>query len=127
MTEDSPRTNDALEPKTVLVRFPGRDDLSGTIDTTRWPLDGPDPRVMMRLADGRELIVPRDALAAEGDGTYRVTQLIEGLDADASSSIVIPVVEETAQVTSELVESGRVRVVKTVREEEQVIDRPLIQ
>src|SRR3954468_11766299 len=104
MTEDSIKTTDSLEPKIVLVKFPGRDDLSGTIDTARWPLEGPDPRVMMRLSDGRELIVPRDALAAQADGTYRITQLIERLDSESPATIVIPVVEESAQVTSELVE-----------------------
>lgn len=41
-------------------------------------------------------------------------------------SIVIPVIEEVAHVSTHQIETGRVRIVKTVREEEQVIDRPLL-
>ena len=47
-------------------------------------------------------------------------------DTPEGVSIVIPVVEEVAQVSTHQVETGRVRIVKTVREEEQVIDRPLL-
>lgn len=44
----------------------------------------------------------------------------------ASESVTIPVIEEQLVVGKRVVETGRLRVVKTVREEEQAIDIPLL-
>lgn len=40
--------------------------------------------------------------------------------------VVVPVIEERIQIGKEIVETGRVRIAKTVREEEQTVDIPLL-
>ena len=42
-----------------------------------------------------------------------------------SSTLVIPVIAEQLHVDKQAVETGRVRITKTIREDEQVIDLPL--
>ena len=49
------------------------DGLSGTIDTTQWPLDGSRPDVLVRLSDGRALMTSVDTLRRQDDGSYRLT------------------------------------------------------
>lgn len=44
-----------------------------------------------------------------------------------TDTLVIPVIAEHLQVDKQLVETGRVRIVKTVREEQQTVDLPLNQ
>ncbi|GAB2454662.1 hypothetical protein GCM10011375_02210 [Hymenobacter qilianensis] len=41
--------------------------------------------------------------------------------------VTIPVVEEQVQIGKDVVETGRIRVSKTVHEEQQVVDVPIIQ
>jgi uncharacterized protein (TIGR02271 family) len=45
----------------------------------------------------------------------------------SAESLVVPVVEESLEVGKRAVETGRVRISKTVREREEVIDEPLMQ
>ena len=47
--------------------------------------------------------------------------------ADAETeSLLIPVIEEQIQISKQVVETGRVRISKTVHEDEQLIDLPLL-
>jgi uncharacterized protein (TIGR02271 family) len=106
--------------------------LRGTIDTSQWSTDGRAAQVVVRLEDGRRVPVPAWALQPLADGNYRLelgtdlTELTAALD-KAGGRTVIPVVAEELAVRKRVVEKGRVRVSKLVREEEQTIDVPLAQ
>jgi uncharacterized protein (TIGR02271 family) len=119
------------------VRVTGQDGLSGTIDTTAWPVDRSHGDVLLRLDDGRELLVPQKALVAQNDGTFFLSIPRPQLEAALAHSegtgtergrgdVVVPVISEQLEVGSRRVETGAVRISKTVREEEQVIDQPLL-
>ena len=43
-----------------------------------------------------------------------------------SESLLIPVIEEQLHISKQLVETGRVRIIKTVHEEEQLVNLPLL-
>lgn len=45
---------------------------------------------------------------------------------DAMDTVRIPVIEEQLNVTRQLIETGRVRLVKTVHEDEQIVAIPLV-
>lgn len=132
-----------------LAAVSGPGGIRGTIDTKRWPLEGGPVRVMVRLDDGRELLVPREALAPTVGGAYRLDLSPEdsaacGLAPAArggparsaepspstgtpeSEELVVPVIREELDVRKRVVETGRVRISKVVREHEEVVDEPLL-
>lgn len=86
----------------------------------------------IRLADGSALLVPTGLLAPQADGSYRLPFSF-GIDSDGNDGEVagqsrmrFPVVEETPQVGTRVVDTGRgVRLHKTVSEREQLVDQPL--
>lgn len=81
----------------------------------------------VRLSDGSELHVPVALFALQPDGSYRLPfSLQHDGDDDGAASLRIPVHEERLHVDKRTVETGRgVRVHKTVREHQQIIDMPL--
>lgn len=119
----------------VEVTLP--DGLRGTIDTSRWPLDGSRQEILVVLSDGRHLMVPLSLLRREpGGGCHlplvadQLAQHEERAGVEASSGIAdatvaVPVVHEQLLVGKRVEESGRVRIKKVIREEEQVVDEPL--
>jgi len=92
--------------------------------------------VTLRLQNGRRVSVPARALNKRPDGTLIFSGSFAELNAAGVGTItsissdtgpvVIPVVEEEFQVEKRRVEAGGVRVTKTVREQEEVIDEPLL-
>jgi uncharacterized protein (TIGR02271 family) len=117
----------------AIVNVTATGGLRGTIDTAEWPVDGSRREILVRLNDGRQVMVPADALTPTPDGGYRLTlagtdlnALSAALDrASGSERAVIPVVEEELAVGKREVEAGRVRVTKLVHEEQRVVDQPL--
>jgi uncharacterized protein (TIGR02271 family) len=120
------------------VEVTGPDGLVGTIDTAACPLDGSRREVEIVLADGRRLTVPVELLRKEPDGRYHLPLRTEQLTRHeagggqaaasqgiAEATVAIPVVHEEARVEKRVEETGRVRIRKVVREEEQTIDEPL--
>jgi uncharacterized protein (TIGR02271 family) len=59
-------------------------------------------------------------------GRTDLAKLTEALGADAKDVTVVPVVAEELQVGKRTVQTGRVRITKVVREQEQVFDQPLV-
>ena len=55
------------------------------------------------------------------------SEIISGLNTDAQGRIVIPVMQEEVVVGKKMVETGKVRILKTVTEQQETIDIPLIQ
>jgi uncharacterized protein (TIGR02271 family) len=79
------------------------------------------------------VLVPIDALVRQDDGSYRLVtgSAVSDRQAGVGSSVsapplVVPVMEEVVDVHTRPVETGRVRLHKTVREREEVVDPPLL-
>ena len=114
------------------VRLAGDGSVIGTADAASWQTS-PHAPVMVRLDDGRQFQAPRDMLRPRDDGSFELSlgrtdlaKLTEALGADAKNLTVVPVVAEELQVGKRSVETGRVRITKVVREQEQVFDQPLM-
>ena len=119
-----------------------RDGLRGTIDATEQELEHGQRQVLVRLEDGRRVLVPTDEMHLEGDGSFTLpfslSELIQASErrgvvaprretaAAEDSSVVVPVVAEQLDVQKRVVEGGGVRIRKTVREREEIVDEPLM-
>jgi uncharacterized protein (TIGR02271 family) len=116
-------------PETVRVTGPG--SLRGTIDTAAWPLDSHRAQVFVQLEDGTSILVPREALIRQEDGSYHLIldpATWERRNASAEvrdSPLVVPVLQEVLYVHTTPVETGRVRIRKIVHEHEEIVDPPL--
>jgi uncharacterized protein (TIGR02271 family) len=129
----------------VSVNVTGAGEFRGTIEAVNGAACVPESAagpLRVRLEDGRELLTPPDALRRQPDGSYRLqlhgpdlAQLTDQLASAGGGSasgggdvagVVVPVLGEELKVGKRTVETGRVRVSKHVREEEQVVETPLI-
>jgi len=81
-----------------------------------------DKQAMLRMDGGRLILVPRTALVAQDDGNYRVDFSLIRFQQDGT--MVMPVIAEALNVEKREVEHA-VRVSKTVRTEDVVVDEPL--
>jgi uncharacterized protein (TIGR02271 family) len=117
-------------PETVQVTGPG--SLRGTVDTATWPLDSRQAQVLVKLEDGTSVLVPREALVQQQDGSYHVSPDPVTVERRAASgevresSLVVPVLKEVLEVHTTPVETGRVRILKMVHEREEMVDPPLL-
>jgi len=102
----------------------GRDNLRGILEPPG--AGGPGER-SIRLEDGRRLAIPAGLLVARAGGGYDLPLGIADLVArdDDRGETVVPVVEENAEFGTRRVETGRVRVTKSVAERQEVADVPL--
>jgi uncharacterized protein (TIGR02271 family) len=101
----------------------------GVVHLPRGRSGGSQARI--QLDDGREVLVPADALVQQDDGSYYLPLALEEVDRDqaapaSQAQIVIPVAEEQLFLDKRVVETGRVRVRKVVREREELVDEPLL-
>src|SRR4029434_3668753 len=63
----------AVMASAQIVQITGPGSLRGTIDTAAWPLDSGLAQVFVQLAAGTSLLVPREALVRQEDGSYHLT------------------------------------------------------
>jgi uncharacterized protein (TIGR02271 family) len=113
----------------AIVR--GADGLLGTVIDQDGPApEGPEAALDVLFEDGRRLLIPSRFLELQRDGGYRLVAPIEEVDrlsaAGERGEVVVPVVAEEAEVGKRRVETGRVRVRKTVRTAEKVVDEPVV-
>ena len=108
---DSPQTNNNLvvvgengEPYTLLQR-----SSDNGIET-----------LLLGRSDGSQITLPLTDLSWKGAGTWLLTDAVRD-----ARGLVIPVVEERLEVSRERVETGRVRIIKSVEAREVVVDDPL--
>jgi uncharacterized protein (TIGR02271 family) len=91
----------------------------------------PEPSVLLRTVHGKEIIVPVSLLQPQQDGSYSLSVAFDalvGASTTPQQQTVIPVTREELQVDKRTVETGRgVRIHKTVHEQEQIVDQPLLQ
>ena len=117
-------------PETIRVTGPG--SLRGIIDAAAWPLDSSRAQVLVQLEDGTSVLVPREALVRQEDGSYHLTldsATFERRHAGgevSASPLVWPVIQEVLDVHTSPVETGRVRIRKIVHEREEIVDPPLV-
>ncbi|MET0650110.1 MAG: YsnF/AvaK domain-containing protein [Pyrinomonadaceae bacterium] len=93
----------------------------GILESSAGGAEG-DGRARVLLEDGRRLWLPSDALERRNHGTL----IFRGSFEELTAAAVIPVMEEELRVGKRVVETGRVRVTKTVHEHEEVVDEPLM-
>jgi len=116
-----------------VVTVTGANGIRGRIDTTTWSLDGSQPEVVVQLDDGRQVLVPLEALDRQEDGSYALNldpvelEARQGTGSHVSGRpLVVPVMAEALGIDKRRVETGRVRIRKAVHEREEVIDQPLL-
>jgi uncharacterized protein (TIGR02271 family) len=119
------------------------EELGGVVfdaDGVRGALEGPAGgdgagRARVLLADGLRLWLPADELVRRGDGALlfrgsfgELAARVGGAEEGGGRTpvAVVPVVEERLRVGRRVVETGRVRVTKSVSEREEVVDEPLV-
>jgi uncharacterized protein (TIGR02271 family) len=88
-----------------------------------------NPRVRVRFRNGQQLWVLPEELIPQAEGHYLLPLPLATLTEAAEKNgkeHVIPVMEETLEVQKRQVETGSVRITKTVREHEEIIDEPLL-
>ncbi|HEU4597590.1 MAG TPA: YsnF/AvaK domain-containing protein [Pyrinomonadaceae bacterium] len=131
--------------RTISLAVIDRDGVRGTIDATEQDIEHGQRQVLVRLEDGRRVLVPTDEMRLESDGSFTLpfslSELIraserrgvvaprreEETEAVAEGdSVVVPVVAEQLDVRKRVVEGGGVRIRKTVREREEIVDEPLM-
>jgi uncharacterized protein (TIGR02271 family) len=76
--------------------------------------------LVLGRSDGSQITVPFTDLSWKGAGTWLLTDSVRD-----ARGLVIPVVEERLEVARERVETGRVRIRKSVEAREVVVDDPL--
>jgi uncharacterized protein (TIGR02271 family) len=116
-------------PTAVTVTDP--QGVHGTIDTTAWPLDGSRAEVLVQLDSGPQVLVPVHILIREEEGRYAVPLALADLERRAGAApreppLVLPVMAEALDVQKRPVETGRVRIHKTVQAREVLVDEPLL-
>ncbi|HVF86342.1 MAG TPA: YsnF/AvaK domain-containing protein [Pyrinomonadaceae bacterium] len=118
-----------------------KNGVRGTIDVSAGPpFDGDGAQVLVRLESGRVVAVPTSELVPRKEDGYflpiSITELEEsntdGVTTPekiqpARDLLVVPIIEEELSVEKREVETGRVRITKTVRERQEVVDEPLLQ
>lgn len=87
------------------------------------------PAVVVHPEDGGpDVTIPLALLEQRENGTFHLTLTRSEAAARSSSSdeqIVIPVIEEQLEIQKRMVDTGGVRITKTVHEREEQIDEPL--
>ena len=115
----------------AAVRVTDPQGVHGTIDTTAWPLDGSRAEVLVSLEGGRQVWVPVQMLILEAEGRYAIPMALAELEWRAGAApreppLVLPVMVEELDVRTRRVETGRVRLHKTVHTREVLVDEPLV-
>jgi uncharacterized protein (TIGR02271 family) len=102
-------------------------------------------KAIIRLSDGARLVVPRQYLTPQYDGSFRIAVSSDVLLAASGKApaagtgdwadlvgvtvvddeVMIPVIAEELTVETQLVERGRVRVTKRIETREETVDAPI--
>jgi uncharacterized protein (TIGR02271 family) len=117
----------------AIVKVTDPQGVHGTIDTAAWPLDGSRAVVLVSLESGPQVWVPVQMLIREEEGRYAIPMALADLEhgrrADSNvrePPLVVPVMVEELDVQKRTVETGRVRIHKTVQAREVLVDEPLL-
>jgi uncharacterized protein (TIGR02271 family) len=108
----------------------GKEGLQGTLVYPSQLQGSGERQVLVRLDDGQEVRVPLTTLVPKGDGNYYLllnrAEIEEQQYKQPTDEImVVPVIAEELHVQARPVETGGVRITKSVHEREEVLDEPL--
>jgi hypothetical protein len=88
---------------------------------------------VVQLDDGRQVLVPLEALDRQEDGSYALHLDSATLEARQETGspvsgrpLVVPVMAEALEIDKRRIETGHVRIRKVVHEREEAIDLPLL-
>lgn len=122
-----------------------KNGVRGTIDPTSLQPTSDGSRVTVIWGSGQTVLVPTELLVGRKDGSYFLPLSIAEIESQSevgaseqhrsnnidyaqdSEVVVVPVVVEELQVQKRKVDTGGVRITKTVREREETVDEPLLQ
>lgn len=88
-------------------------------------------QVTVQLENSARVQVPVEALQQQADGTYYVPLRLAELEAVGRETaapdvpLVVPVIAEELDVQKQTVETGKVRITKTIHAREVLVDEPL--
>lgn len=110
------------------------DGARGYIEANPEPTGDADTRVLIRFENGRQALLPREALRLQNDGSYALSCALADLeqahnrsDVATETVLTLPVMVEELLVGKRKVETGAARVTKTIHERQEVVDEPLMQ
>jgi uncharacterized protein (TIGR02271 family) len=109
-----------------------KDGVWGTVVLESPHLPSNAAQVAVQTESGQQVLVPTDILIQQPDGSYYLPLRLAELEHAGSEHgghqdepIVVPVLVEELDVQKRLVETGKVRITKVVRERETLVDEPL--
>jgi uncharacterized protein (TIGR02271 family) len=110
-----------------------KDGVWGTMVPESPHLPSNAAQVAVQTESGQQVLVPTDILIQQPDGSYYLPLRLAELEHAGSEHgghqdepIVVPVLVEELDVQKRLVETGKVRITKVVRERETLVDEPLL-
>jgi uncharacterized protein (TIGR02271 family) len=107
-----------------------RSDVLGSIDPSSLPFEA-GSRVPVHFDNGDRLLIPVNFLSPRDDGSYMLPVPLDEARRlwpfQVVQEVVIPVAEERPVIRTRKVETGRVRITKTVASHEEDIDEPLVE
>ncbi len=83
-------------------------------------IEGNVETVVLGREDGSQITLPRHELKWQGAGTWLLTDAVRD-----ARGLVIPVVEEQLELAKQRVETGKVRITKSIESRDVVVDDPL--
>jgi uncharacterized protein (TIGR02271 family) len=106
-----------------IVTVVDQDGIQGTIDTREFE---DQTHVVIVFPENRRLSIPKSILTTREDGIYSLPLRTAHLQ-DETQIVVFPVIQEDLQVQKQSVETGKVRLTKTVHEEQTTINESVMQ
>jgi uncharacterized protein (TIGR02271 family) len=110
-----------------------KEGVPGTVTGVERAMNGVTQMLVDFEGHEEQVLVPADMLVRKEDNTYYLPVPVSELRGQAayengwsSQLAVVPVVEEEVVVDKRLIEKGRVRIAKHVREYEEVVNEPLL-
>ena len=109
-----------------------KDGVWGMVVPASLPLSSNTAQVVVQTERGQPILVPKDILIQQPDGSYYLPLRLAELEHYGSEHsvpqdkpLVVPVLVEELDVQKRLVETGKVRITKVVHERETLVDEPL--
>jgi len=109
-----------------------KDGVWGTVVPELPHLPSNAAQAVVQTESGQQVLVPTDTLIQQPDGSYYLPLRLAELEHAGSEHgghldepMVVPVLVEELDVQKRLVETGKVRITKVVRERETLVDEPL--
>jgi uncharacterized protein (TIGR02271 family) len=113
------------------ARVVDRDGLEGTLESVTETEEDGRRRAVILFAQGQRIRIPIELVTAQADGSYRLPFSVgavpqgPGGSSDTQQTWIFPVMKEELAVERRVIDVAGVRVTKSVREEERVVDETL--